>query len=104
MKNFFNRVLIKLNMFLITLIYILPNTLLSVYAVQTSAEFGKKLRSLIEEFQTEITIVTSLGVLLSIVIFIYHCVQLNAHAANPQARKQDIIYLCQHGDIRIYVP
>lgn len=60
------------------------------FATRTSEDFMAKFAQLIDEYKTEVTIVLSIGVLLSIVIFIYHCVMLNAHANNPSKRSQDI--------------
>lgn len=82
----------KLNTLFLFLIITLPQYFMTTYArtSATSNSFTSKFNGLIDEYSTEITIVLSVGMLLSIVIFIYHCVQLNNHASNPQARKQDI--------------
>ena len=83
----------KINFLYLFLFYTMPCYYLNVSAVSTFSthtKFGENLKNLIEEYNTELTVVLSVGMLLSIVIFIYHCVCLNTHASNPRARAQDI--------------
>lgn len=91
MKNTFTKLWAKLNGFFFFLFVTLPIYYKPVFAVtKTSEDFMAKFAMLIDEYKTELGIVLSIGVLLSIVIFIYHCVMLNAHANNPSKRAQDI--------------
>lgn len=81
----------KLNGFLFFLFATFPIYFKSAFAVtKTNEDFMAKFAMLIDEYKTELGIVLSIGILLSIVIFIYHCVMLNAHANNPSKRAQDI--------------
>lgn len=93
MKNLLKSLWDKMNSIFIFLFVTAPlYAQTTAYAVSTSTNdlFMTKFHALIEEYKTELTIVLSFCVLLSIVIFIFHCVQLNAHANNPQKRAQDI--------------
>lgn len=88
----------KLNSILFLLFITFPQYYLNAYAkTSTNNAFMSRFNALMEEYSTEITIVLSIGMLLSVVIFIYHCVQLNNHATNPSARKQDISNLLVTG-------
>lgn len=82
----------KINFLYLFLFYTMPCYCLNTFAFfsTTHDSFGQNLKNLIEEYNTELTVVLSVGMLLSIVIFIYHCVCLNTHSSNPQARAQDI--------------
>lgn len=92
MKNKITSFWGKLNSLLFLLFITFPQYYLNTYATVTSTnnDFMDKFHNLMDEYSTEITTVLSVGMLLSVVIFIYHCVQLNNHANNPNARKQDI--------------
>lgn len=89
----------KINALFLFLTITLPQYSMVTFArkAQTSSDFTTKFNNLIDEYSTEIAIVLSVGMLLSIAIFIFHCVQLNNHASNPQARKQDITNLLVTG-------
>lgn len=99
MKNKLTSLWGKFNILFFLLFVTFPNyyILASARTTSTDATFMKKFQSLIDEYSSELTIVLSIGMLLSIAIFIYHCVQLNNHASNPQARKQDISNLLVTG-------
>jgi hypothetical protein len=83
----------KLNAMFLLLFATLPQYCLNAYAsygAKTDTNFMGYFLQLTAEYQTEITAVLGISMILSIAIFVYHCVQLNAHANNPAARKNDI--------------
>ncbi len=91
MKTKLTKLWTKLNGVFFFLFVTLPIYFKPAFAItKTSEDFMAKFAMLIDEYKTELGIVLSIGVLISIVIFIYHCVMLNAHANNPRARSQDI--------------
>lgn len=92
MRNILIAIWTKINVLFTFLFITAPIYINTAFAVSTSTNdlFMTKFHALIAEYKTELTIVLSIGVLLSIVIFIYHCVQLNLHANASQKRAQDI--------------
>lgn len=80
----------KINGFFFFLFATFPIYFKIAFATKTAGDFMAKFAMLIDEYKLEVGIVLSIGVLLSIAIFIYHCVMLNAHANNPSKRAQDI--------------
>ena len=95
MKNKLTKLWSKLNLMMISmgLLGSRALTMASATSAQTAGSFMNKFQSLIDEYSTELTIVMSVAMLVSIVIFIYHCVQLNLTADNPQGRKTAITNL-----------
>lgn len=90
MKNKLTSLWAKINSLMFFLFITSPQYCLNTLAVSTDKEFIKNFNALVDEYSNEITIVLSISMILSIAIFIYHTVQLNAHADNPNARSQDI--------------
>ena len=89
-KNKLTSMWAKINGLICFLLVTAPQYFLTTMAVSTDTSFMDNFNALVDEYSTEITIVLSISMILSIAIFIYHTVQLNAHADNPNARSQDI--------------